>query len=174
MYQKGFFSPVHNPLRAAQKYANPGLPRRLAAILYDTLLLFGVLVVAAVPLLAVPASLRPLPLVRLAIQAYLLAVCFFYFGWFWTHGGQTLGMKSWRLRLRGEGGRVTWGRCAVRFAAAGVSWACLGLGFAWALVDREGLAWHDRASGTRLAWAGGDAARASAGAAQQEDRHGQE
>lgn len=174
MYRKGFFPPVHNPLRATEKYANPGLIRRLAAIVYDSLLLFGVLILAAVPLLAIPGGLRQAPTVRLAEQGYLLGVCFVYFGWFWTHGGQTLGMKSWRLRLVTASGTVTWGQCARRFAAAALSWACAGLGFAWVLLDRDRLAWHDRLSGTRLAWADGRGGPPSTGAAQQDDRDAEE
>ena len=86
-------------------------------------------------------------------QAYLLALSFLYFGWFWTHGGQTLGMRAWRLRLQvcaHAAGPVPWRRALARFLAAGLSWAALGLGFAWALWDRERLTWHDRLSGTML------------------------
>ncbi len=76
--------------------------------------------------------------------------CLFFAG-FWTHGGQTLGMRAWRIRLVGRGGgRVSWGQATLRFFAAIVSWLALGLGFLWALVDRERHAWHDRCSGTRL------------------------
>ncbi len=86
-------------------------------------------------------------------QAYLVALSFLYFGWFWTHGGQTVGMRAWRLRLRvrGDGADpVLWRQALARFLAAGLSWAALGLGFAWALWDRERLTWHDRVSGTVL------------------------
>jgi len=151
LYRKGFSDPVHNPLPTGQNYAPAGLFRRLAAILYDSLLLFGVLMLAAVPLLAVPAGARHTPLGHLAVQVYLVAVCYLYFGWFWTHGGQTLGMKAWRVRVRRtDGAGLDWARSLGRFAGAALSWACLGLGFAWVLVDPRRRAWHDRLSGTRL------------------------
>jgi len=80
---------------------------------------------------------------------FLMAVAFLYFGWFWAHGGQTLGMRSWRLRLVTAGGsRVRWGQALVRFLGACVSWLALGAGFLWALVDPDRLTWHDRLSGT--------------------------
>jgi uncharacterized RDD family membrane protein YckC len=60
-------------------------------------------------------------------------------------------MLAWRLKLvQSDGAPVTWPLAATRFAAAFLSWTCLGLGFLWVLVDRDKLAWHDRMSGTRL------------------------
>jgi uncharacterized RDD family membrane protein YckC len=130
---------------------DPSLLRRLGAVLYDTLLLAALLMLASflyVPL--VDQALAP-PFNRALYQLYLLAISLAYFGWFWVHGGQTLGLRTWRLRLvAGDGGAVTWVQAVRRFLAAIVSWLCLGLGFLWVLVDREKLAWHDRFSGTRL------------------------
>lgn len=129
----------------------PSLLRRLGAVLYDTLLLAALLMLASflyVPL--VDQALAP-PFNRALYQLYLLAISLAYFCWFWVHGGQTLGLRTWRLRLMArDGGAVTWMQAVRRFLAAIVSWLCLGLGFLWVLVDREKLAWHDRFSGTRL------------------------
>jgi uncharacterized RDD family membrane protein YckC len=118
---------------------------------YDGLLLFGVLFVAAIPLTWLPDAFRSLGWVRLGTQLYLLGICAAFFVWFWVHGGQTLGMRAWRLRLVSHaGGSVAPRRAILRFFGALLSLACLGLGFAWMLFDREGLAWHDRLSKTRL------------------------
>ena len=69
----------------------------------------------------------------------------------WRRGGQTLGMRPWRLRLVGADGAVPgWGALWRRYAVGTASLAAGGLGFWWALFDRERLAWHDRVSGTRL------------------------
>ena len=82
---------------------------------------------------------------------YLITVSFFYFAWFWTHGGQTVGMRAWGVRLVGRAEeRVSWSECLIRFFAALVSLVPLGLGFLWAGVDREKRTWHDHISGTRL------------------------
>jgi uncharacterized RDD family membrane protein YckC len=69
----------------------------------------------------------------------------------WRRGGQTLGMRPWRLRLvAADGGVPGWGALWRRYAVGTLSLLAAGAGFWWAWLDRERLAWHDRASGTRL------------------------
>jgi uncharacterized RDD family membrane protein YckC len=81
----------------------------------------------------------------------MLAVGFGYFGLSWRRGGQTLGMRAWRLRLaRADGGVPTWPQLLLRYAVAGLSLAAAGLGFLWSLIDRERRTWHDLASGTAV------------------------
>lgn len=126
----------------------PGLLRRLAACLYDALVLTAVEMGAAgLWVAAVRHAVEP---GDVAFQAYLLAVAAVFFCGFWRRG-ETLGMRAWRLRVEGPDGRPPgWGRALGRFAAAILSWAAFGLGFLWVLVDRDRRAWHDRLSGTRL------------------------
>ncbi len=70
----------------------------------------------------------------------------------WRRGGQTLGMRPWRLHLHAAGGGApSWAALWRRYLVGTLSLLAGGLGFWWALVDRERLTWHDRASGTRLA-----------------------
>jgi uncharacterized RDD family membrane protein YckC len=128
----------------------PGFLRHFAAICYDALLLLAVFFLATA--LALPFnSGQAFSSGQYFYPLYLLTISFFFYGWFWTHGGQTLGMRSWKLGLcRLDGGPVSW-RCALlRFMAAGLSWAFLGLGFFWCLWDKDGLCWHDHLSKTRL------------------------
>ncbi len=130
-----------------------GLPRRLAAMAYDALLLVGLWMVAGLPfvLLAARQDFLATGTMRLLFQGYLLLISFLFYGWFWTHGGQTLGMRAWRLRLtRADGGPITWRIAALRFGSALLALAPLGLGLWWALFDKDKRAWHDRLSGTRL------------------------
>ncbi|HRF84692.1 MAG TPA: RDD family protein [Pseudoxanthomonas sp.] len=69
----------------------------------------------------------------------------------WRRGGQTLGMRPWRLKLIAtHGGAPGWKALWLRFAVGLLSLLAGGLGFWWAWFDRDRLAWHDRASGTRL------------------------
>lgn len=137
-----------------------GLLRRLAAIAYDAILLAGLLVLASavvtIPLgLALgPEQAQPLfasRWFRWSFFAYCVLVAVSFHVWFWTHGGQTLGMRAWRLRVvRVDGGSLTARDAVARWLAALVSWLPLGLGFLWSLVDPCRLAWHDRLSGSRL------------------------
>jgi len=128
-----------------------GLGRRLMAMVYDSLLLLALWFLAAIPLLWLPPEGRAVPWGRLLIQLYFALVAFGFLGGFWVHGGQTLGMRAWRLQLVANAGRgIGWSRALVRFLAAMLSWLCLGLGFLWVLVDRRGLAWHDHLSRTRI------------------------
>jgi uncharacterized RDD family membrane protein YckC len=123
-----------------------GLARRLAAIVYDGLLLFAVLYLATLPVLFINRG-EPVSSGNVLYQLYLLSVAFLFYGWFWTHGGQTLGMRAWRIRVEATNGQaIGWRQALVRFACAGVSWGCLGLGFLWIVVDRRRRAWHDRLS----------------------------
>ena len=69
----------------------------------------------------------------------------------WQRGGQTLGMRPWRLRVVDRQGerpeaRALW----LRYAMGGVSLLLGVLGFWWAWIDRDRLTWHDRISGTRM------------------------
>jgi uncharacterized RDD family membrane protein YckC len=139
---------------------SPGLPRRLAAMLYDTLLVFGLLLLASM-VVTLPAgllagesasqALSGNPLFRLLFQLWLALVPAAFFLLFWLKGGQTLGMRSWRLRVVREDGSPLKGSDALkRLLCALLSWLPLGLGYLWILVDRDRLAWHDRLSGTRL------------------------
>ncbi len=134
----------------------PNLLRRIGALIYDSVLLLGVLMLA-VMLVVVPYGLLTggspdeNPILLVLMQAYLLAVICGFYVFFWTHGGQTLGMRAWRFRAIREDGYTLDTRDAMRrFAWAALSLLPAGLGLLWCLIDRDGLAWHDRRSGTRL------------------------
>ena len=73
----------------------------------------------------------------------------------WRRGGQTLGMRPWRLKVEArDGGVASWRALSIRYAVGTASLLLAGLGFWWAWIDRDRLTWHDRASGTRLVRAG--------------------
>lgn len=124
--------------------------RRLAAALYDGLLLAAVWMGAAVADEVMRGALG-LPYHAGVLRGWLFLVGLLFCGWFWTHGGQTLGMRAWRLQLRrADGGPLGWVTAAVRYAIAWAAWLPLGVGVLWAAVDRRRRAWHDVASGTEL------------------------
>jgi uncharacterized RDD family membrane protein YckC len=141
-----------------QEWVTPGLARRLAAICYDSFLVAAILLVA-IALVVVPLNLiyggenfnagdlRSNPF----YIAYLFCVMAGFHILFWIRGGQTLGMRSWRLRVvRIDGQGLGFKDAMLRYLAAMLSLAALGLGFLWVLVDKDKLAWHDRVSKTQL------------------------
>ncbi len=128
----------------------PGLLRRLAALVYDALLLFALLFAATVPVLVVTGGQTVGPN-EPAYTLWLLAVSYVYLGWCWTRSGQTLGMRAWRMRVRTrDGARLGWRHALARFAAALVSIGAAGAGLLWVAFDRDRLSLHDRLSGTVL------------------------
>ena len=127
-----------------------GLFRRLLAMVYDLVLLLAVLYCAEGLLLLVTAGHANAPGNPL-VSAYLLAVCFIFYGWFWMNGGQTLGLRAWRLQLVTLDGRpLTWGVTMLRFTLGLVTCGFFGAGLLWMYFDRDGLPIYDRFSGTRL------------------------
>jgi uncharacterized RDD family membrane protein YckC len=136
-------------------FVRAGVLRRFGAMFYDLLLVAALLMV-------VTASLLPLTggeaitsdrygAWEYAYQAILVAIVIAFFGWFWTRRGQTLGMMAWRLKvIREDGSLLSWSDTLKRMGAALVSWAALGLGYFWIWIDRNGLAWHDRWTRTRV------------------------
>jgi uncharacterized RDD family membrane protein YckC len=129
----------------------PGFMRRVASALYDLLLLTALLLVATFPFLAVFGDSTH-GWRRHLLQLYVLVVAGMYFVGFWTHGGQTLAMKTWRIRVvRADGGTLTRARAVHRFLLSLLSFFALGLGFLWALVDRDRQFLHDRLAGTAIA-----------------------
>lgn len=127
-----------------------GLIRRMAAIFYDCLLLLAVLFAATAVLLPFTNG-KAINSENYIYFIYLSVWSFLFFGWQWTHGGQTLGMRAWKIKILDVNNKpVTWLLSGKRFLLAMMSWAIFGLGFIWGLFDPEKLTFHDRYSGTRL------------------------
>jgi uncharacterized RDD family membrane protein YckC len=139
------------PLKSGDaSYSAPGFFRRLAAIIYDLFLLLALLFVAT--LLVLPLNHgEAFTSKQYWYPAYLLTVSFLFYGWFWTHGGQTLGMRAWKIKvLTFDRKPIDWTQALLRFTATLVSLAPGGLGFAWILIDKNRRAWHDYLSHTAL------------------------
>jgi len=108
------------------KYA--GLLRRIAAMTYDSLLLVALLIFATAPVTLFTggeATRSGNPFV----SSWLFMVSFLFFAWFWTHGGQTLGMRAWKIRLQQENGQaISLLQALLRFMTGLPAWVVFGLG----------------------------------------------
>lgn len=145
---------------------------RLFGMVYEGMLLFGVLFISGW-LFSTLLQQRHALVLRHAQQAWQFLVLGAYFVWFWTHGGQTLAMKTWRVRVVMADGRpLRWARAVLRYLLAWL-WFVPGLAIAfltgaqgWMLLllpalnvvlwaatarfDRDRQFLHDRLAGTRL------------------------
>jgi uncharacterized RDD family membrane protein YckC len=161
------------PHTDASTAATPSIRRRLAALLYEGVLLFGVLMISGW-LYSTLTQQRNALQGKTSMQAFLFVVLGIYFGWFWSRGGQTVAMKAWHIRVvTRDGEPLSQARALVRYLlswlwflpslaamylaglhsgaaiygalAAGVAaYAAL----AWLQPDRQ--FWHDAVCGTRL------------------------
>jgi uncharacterized RDD family membrane protein YckC len=110
----------------------PGLRRRIAAMLYEAVVLFGVLMVSGL-LFSTLTDQRHALQGRVELQVFLFAMLGLYFTWFWTHSGQTVAMKTWHVRVVRQDGRpLGWGSALVRYTLSWL-WFLPALGVAGAL-----------------------------------------
>ncbi|MEO6823335.1 MAG: RDD family protein [Nitrosospira sp.] len=132
------------------KISAPGFWRRLMSMFYESLLLLAVLFIASFIFHLIFRDTGSI-FFRPAFQLYLLLVAGTYFAWFWTHGGQTLPMQTWKFRLiMANGERVGLQRAVARYLFAVIGIFFFGCGILWALFDRERQFLHDRLAGTRI------------------------
>jgi uncharacterized RDD family membrane protein YckC len=122
--------------------------RRLAAAVYDSIILLALYFVATLAAVmlndgeAVDGTL---------FFWVLLFISWAFFVKFWCAPGQTLGMQVWKVKVVNErGGPLTVKQASARMVFAILSWAVFGLGFLLSLFDKEGLTWHDKLSQSRL------------------------
>lgn len=138
-----------------EEYKAASFMRRLGAMFYDFMLALSFVIVVGFFFMAVVMSLFEIESIKRGSTSakiffpFLVLLSFVFYGWFWTHGGQTLGMRAWKLKLVGERNtRITWMQAFFRFCYAIISWLPLGAGFLWILVDKNKKAWHDKISHT--------------------------
>lgn len=131
-----------------------GIRRRLASMLYETLLLLGVLSVSfMLPHLALGMGLGiTLPGPVLVIHVFLVMGA--YFVWYWHRSGQTLAMQTWKLKIvRADGARPSLAQLLLRYCLSWPSLLFYGAGLVWMFIDRDSQFLHDRLSGTRIIFA---------------------
>lgn len=125
-------------------------------MIYESLLVTAVLFVASFVFLLAFRDTGSL-FFKPAFQLYLLIVAGAYFIWFWTHGGQTLAMQTWKLRIvsaastvSADGKDIGLRQAAMRYLFALTGITLFGCGILWALFDRDRQFLHDRLAGTRI------------------------
>ncbi|MFZ4651152.1 MAG: RDD family protein [Rubrivivax sp.] len=127
--------------RPGETMQAPGLTRRMACFVYESMLLFGVVVMAGYLYSALTQQRHALH-GQNGLRAFLFIVIGIYFIWFWSRTGQTLAMKTWHIRLVTAQGRlVSQPRAAARYLA---SWV-------WVLPALFVAGWGGIGSGLQVA-----------------------
>ena len=147
------------PMTDTESIKTPLLPRRLASMLYDTLLVLPIIMASVALSMGARAFLLKdtgsdishAALHPQIVQLIAFSTVIVFFSWFWLRSGQTLGMQAWRIQLVSiDGTAVKLRQAIVRCVGALLSALCLGVGYWWCLFDSEGRYWHDYLSGTKL------------------------
>ncbi|MEH6590898.1 MAG: RDD family protein [Halioglobus sp.] len=138
---------------------HPQLPRRLAALVYDTCLVLPIIMACVALFMGLrilivgdqSTELGEGTLSPLLVQAIAFLSVTGFFSWFWLRSGQTLGMQAWRVKLVSYRGQtITPVQALLRCIGAACSAICLGMGYWWCLIDPNKRYWHDYLSGTEL------------------------
>lgn len=120
-------------------------------MLYESLLLLGVLALTFMLPHLILGMLFGLGLPGWFLLVHVVVVLGTYFIWYWSHGGQTLAMQTWKLQLSttsGEPPKIS--QLLIRYALSWPSLLWFGVGLLWAVFDRDHQFLHDRVAGTRL------------------------
>ncbi|MGB1092903.1 MAG: RDD family protein [Oceanobacter sp.] len=134
-----------------RNYPTASLLRRLAAMSYDGLVLIALYIVSGFVFVGIAAAFNngePPGAFPAAVNFSLMfCICFFYYSSSWRRGGQTIGMKAWRIKLvSDESNHVKLTQCMLRTGIGFFSLMLFGLGFWWMLLDKQQRTWHDIAS----------------------------
>lgn len=158
--------------------SHPTTLKRLLVALYDSFLILATTFIATA--LTLPFTKGEISADKnIYMSLYLFMVIYVFYGWFWTHGGQTLGMRAWKQRLvQLDGTTVTWQQAFIRVITGLPAWGLflIGLllwsaperitlskslsvipawslalvGFIWVLLDTRSNNWRDKLSGTHI------------------------
>lgn len=130
---------------------NPAsLFRRLAAATYDVFLIFALLLFATGIALLINKG-NSFGKNHFLFTFYLISIVGFFYCWFWTHGGQTLGMQAWKIKVvDNHSQELTWPVAIKRFIFSVPSVCFFGLGYFMIFFNKNKLSIHDFVSGTRV------------------------
>ena len=121
---------------------------------YDSILVFAIWIVVAFVVLSafgideartVEGTTVVLePLYKNTLFGAMLLSAYLFFGWFWTHSGQTLGMQAWRIKVQNEdGSAINWWQTTRRLGCAPFAFLLVGIGYFWMLFDAKKRTWPD-------------------------------
>lgn len=148
-----------NPVQTLE-YSTPSLLRRFAAMVYDTLLIMAISILYGAVMAGINVAIKGAPETGERITWGMFGVVVFigwivtigyFFCYFWHRSGQTLGMKTWRIKIvnRDNLECPTYVQCVIRFLCANLSFCLLGAGYWFIYTNKQRQTLHDKISKTR-------------------------
>lgn len=142
------------------EYTTPSLLRRFAAMVYDSLLLMAVSILYGAITTGFNVALNGAPTMGERISwgfwgwivfAGWVATIGFFFCYFWHKSGETLGMKTWRIKIVNESNLnpPDYKNCIVRCLCAPISLLLFGAGYWLMYTNAQRQTLHDKISKTR-------------------------
>ncbi len=129
---------------------NPSMIKHMAVAGYELLILIALWLICAGIFIALFGDATA-GLKRFTLQLTLWSVTGIYFVWCWKKSGQTVAMKTWKVKLVSQNGfPLTYNQLLLRYMLASFGLFAFGAGFLWKIFDRESLFLHDRLTGCRL------------------------
>ena len=123
--------------------------RRLASILYDSILVFALLMIMSIPFYNL--NLEDNFFLKIIMQIYYYLIMQYFFVWFWVNKEGTLGMKTWKIRITGLNGKpISYKQAIIRFNMSIISILVFGLGFLVSIFNKRHKCMHDIISETVL------------------------
>lgn len=120
---------------------------KLACLVYESLILIAIAMLTTLLFISILGDATVYPK-KFYLQLSLWLMIGFYFVWQWSSTGQTLAMKTWQLQITSPTNQVISKQTAVKRYL--IATCCLGLGFIWALFDKDGQSLQDRLANTRI------------------------
>jgi uncharacterized RDD family membrane protein YckC len=128
---------------------NITLWRRIASMLYDSVLIVALLIVMSLPLISF--NIQENIILKTTVQVYSYLIIQYFFVWFWVNSSGTLGMKSWKIKIvDNNGNKITYRKAILRFNIAIISILIFGIGFILSIFRKDRKCLHDIISKTIL------------------------
>jgi len=142
------------------EYSTPSLMRRFAAMVYDSLLIMALSILYGAIMAGINVAIKGAPETGERITWGVFGVVVFigwiltiglFFCYFWHKSGQTLGMKTWRMKIVNSNDLncPSYAQCIIRFLCAPISLCLVGAGYWMMYTNTERQTLHDKISKTR-------------------------
>lgn len=136
----------------------PSLLKLGACLIYEALVVLAIAFVCVLIFVLLVGDAR-YGVKRTMLQLFLWLIVGVYFVWCWHRSGQTLAMQTWQFKVLDQNAQLlSVSTASARYLLASISLMLFGLGFLWAMIDRDKLFLHDRLLKTQIIYAPRDTA----------------